>query len=84
MPGELAGLEDATSGAIDGSVTFASKVVENPRKEEKTMNYTKPEVSILGDAAAVIQLTGQNKKTSSVSDGQPGFIHSTPAYDLDE
>lgn len=48
------------------------------------MNYTKPEVNTLGAAAAVIQLTGQNKKTSNVSDGQPNFSHSIPAYDLDE
>jgi hypothetical protein len=52
--------------------------------KRKTMNYTKPEVTTLGAAAAVIQLTGQNKKTSNVSDGQPSFSHSIPAYDLDE
>jgi hypothetical protein len=51
------------------------------------MTYTKPAVSILGDAANVIQaLPATNYKTQGVQDGQniPGHLKTTPAYDLDE
>ncbi len=46
------------------------------------MNYTKPEVAVLGDAVRVIELRGT--KTGSQSDGvgQPKILN--PAYDLDE
>jgi hypothetical protein len=44
------------------------------------MNYTKPEVLVLGDAAEVIQ--GRGKVGPLQQDGvKPQFI---PAYDLDE
>lgn len=48
------------------------------------MNYEKPELSVLGDAAAVIQTTGTPKKYQSNWDGVTGFTGSTPSYDLDE
>ena len=51
------------------------------------MTYTKPAVSVLGDAATVIQsLPDPNYKTSSVKDGRniQNHLFSTPAYDLDE
>lgn len=50
------------------------------------MNYTKPELCVLGDAGTVIQLTGADYKTRGVQDGQniPGHMFSSPAYDLDE
>lgn len=57
------------------------------RKEDKTMNYTKPAVSVLGDAAVVIQAAPDpNFKTNGVSDGQniTGHLLTSPAYDLDE
>ncbi len=48
------------------------------------MNYTKPEVSILGDATKVIELLGSGKN-STPSDGQIGSTKvNNPAYDLDE
>lgn len=44
------------------------------------MNYSKPEIAILGDATAVIE--------SIQKDGKPGDPpvtgHTAPAYDLDE
>jgi|HubBroStandDraft_5_1064220.scaffolds.fasta_scaffold448068_1 hypothetical protein len=44
------------------------------------MNYTKPEVAVLGDAAEVIEMT-LGKPFGTVSDG----IHANlSAYDLDE
>jgi hypothetical protein len=53
------------------------------RKEDKTMNYTKPELNTLGNASEVIEKL--NNKTSAppiegVGDPHPG----QPAYDLDE
>jgi len=44
------------------------------------MNYTKPEVAILGEAVRVIEQTGA--KGGSVSDGS--ILLAVPAYDLDE
>jgi hypothetical protein len=43
------------------------------------MNYTKPEINSLGDAAELIQSLG---KIGSNVDGVPPFAD--PAYDLDE
>ena len=43
------------------------------------MNYTKPEVAVLGEAVSVIEHVG---KIGMVADGNP--LKSTPAYDLDE
>ena len=46
------------------------------------MNYSKPEVTVLGDANRVIELIG---KGNSVSDAPPrGSENNAPAYDLDE
>jgi hypothetical protein len=42
------------------------------------MNYTKPEIVVLGEAARVIEFTG---KTGGVTDHP---IKVNPAYDLDE
>jgi hypothetical protein len=47
------------------------------RKEDKTMTYNKPEVTVLGDARLVIAKTG---KAGISVDG----AHVNPAYDLDE
>jgi hypothetical protein len=47
------------------------------RKEEKPMNYKKPEVAVLGEAVSVIQIVGKP--------GTPAESHrADPAYDLDE
>ena len=47
------------------------------------MNYTKPEVAVLGEAVRVIeQVTTQ--KGNSTRDGAPLFQPINPAYDLDE
>jgi len=47
------------------------------------MDYRRPEVQVVGDAVTVVtQLS--NPKALSTTDGQPGRIHSVPAYDLDE
>ena len=49
------------------------------------MKYTKPEVNILGEAAAVIQQTGTNFKTIGPLDGGVApHNKTTPGYDLDE
>jgi hypothetical protein len=47
------------------------------------MNYTKPEIAVLGDAARVIEMTGAKvivMKLDPVT-SHPPF---NPAYDLDE
>jgi hypothetical protein len=48
------------------------------------MNYTKPEVSTLGDAKTAIEYIGTMKPTPKVND--PDLVHptATAAYDLDE
>jgi len=43
------------------------------------MNYTKPEVAVLGEAVRVIEHVG--KGSGNVDNGLPRI---TPAYDLDE
>jgi hypothetical protein len=45
------------------------------------MNYTKPELAVLGKAAVVIESQVINKSGSS-SDGKSAALD--PAYDLDE
>jgi hypothetical protein len=47
------------------------------------MNYTKPEVRILGDAKSVIEIGGGAKPASPPVDGTPAK-GPQPAYDLDE
>ena len=47
------------------------------------MNYTKPEVNVLGQAVEVIEST-ISKLNPRVPDGQVGKKAATPAYDLDE
>lgn len=46
------------------------------------MNYTKPEIAVLGSASVVIESV--DNKQSSIDDGLGGPAHSQPAYDLDE
>jgi hypothetical protein len=57
----------------------ASEAVDGQRKEVKTMNYEKPEISVLGDASRVILGTVKNDAST---DGQLPSID--PAYKLDE
>lgn len=45
------------------------------------MNYTKPEVAVLGEAVSLIESTGS--KPSLIA-GDSGFTKVNPAYDLDE
>jgi hypothetical protein len=47
------------------------------------MTYSKPEVHILGNASAVIELIN-GVKQSATTDGFTDPMHVTPAYDLDE
>jgi hypothetical protein len=46
------------------------------------MNYTKPEVVVLGHAAQVIE--GSLIKLGSFADSQSAHLAIVPAYDLDE
>jgi hypothetical protein len=46
------------------------------------MNYSKPEIAVLGRAVSVIEQTGA-KKLHVPDDGIP-FLMTNPAYDLDE
>ncbi|MGD1079662.1 MAG: hypothetical protein ABR881_15170 [Candidatus Sulfotelmatobacter sp.] len=46
------------------------------------MNYTKPEVAVLGQAVRVIESTAPSKNTPSQLDN--GMRIKVPAYDLDE
>jgi hypothetical protein len=47
------------------------------------MEYTKPEVNMLGEARSVIEVIGASKPTSSPTDGTLSKTF-PPAYDLDE
>jgi len=51
------------------------------RKEDKKMTYTKPEVAVLGNASALIEIVN-GVKPNTGSDGVP--LGSGAAYDLDE
>jgi hypothetical protein len=52
-----------------------------PRR--KNMNYTKPQITKLGDAMAVITMTGF-KPLIFIGDGVALLRFIVPAYDLDE
>jgi len=45
------------------------------------MNYTKPELAVLGEAVRLIEMVG-GKEQPPASDGS--FLTTIPAYDLDE
>lgn len=45
------------------------------------MNYTKPEVEVLGSATQVIESIPHNKPYANLVDN---FVGQNPAYDLDE
>jgi hypothetical protein len=47
------------------------------------MNYTKPQVAVLGAASRVIENVPHSKSVISPLDGGAGYTPS-PAYDLDE
>jgi hypothetical protein len=51
-------------------------------KEENTMTYTKPGITVLGKAAVVIE--SSMVKAVHVVLETPGRLGPTPAYDLDE
>jgi hypothetical protein len=58
---------------------------QNNFERIKTMKYAKPEISLLGDAASVIQ--GQVKHVPGSTDftlPPPRPMNYVPAYDLDE
>jgi len=46
------------------------------------MNYTKPEVAVLGEAVHVIEQIPHQKGSYKPPDGATTFVN--PAYDLDE
>ena len=46
------------------------------------MNYTKPEVAVLGEAVHVIESFPIMKSTVVIADGAKSYV--TTAYDLDE
>jgi len=48
------------------------------------MNYTKPQVNILGQAKLVIEMIGASKPVGSPYDGTKLNHTFPPAYDLDE
>ena len=48
------------------------------------MNYTKPEVAVLGTAVRVIEQIPTQKRSTSVDGGVAPNNKPTPAYDLDE
>jgi hypothetical protein len=45
------------------------------------MNYTRPEIAVLGNAISLIEMTG-GKGTSTPIDSLKSLVN--PAYDLDE
>jgi hypothetical protein len=57
--------------------------IVNKQQRRKTMNYTKPEVAVLGEAVRVIEMTGL-KIHGTVTDPTTGQPKVNPAYDLDE
>jgi hypothetical protein len=52
-------------------------------KEVKTMNYSKPEILILGDASRIIQGV-HDKSVETISDSPQDGLQTLAAYDLDE
>jgi hypothetical protein len=54
------------------------------RKEDKTMNYTKPEVAVLGKAAQVIEQIPPKQNAFLDNLGAARTTVVPPAYDLDE
>ncbi len=46
------------------------------------MNYTKPEVTVLGEADRLIRFTGKGNSNNDAP--PPGSLNNAPAYDLDE
>jgi hypothetical protein len=48
------------------------------------MNYTKPEVAVLGQAVRVIELRHPQKGATAQLDGIGPVKNFSPAYDLDE
>lgn len=48
------------------------------------MNYSKPEVSLLGNARTTIEYMGSIKGPPHLLDGVTGQFTATTAYDLDE
>jgi hypothetical protein len=48
------------------------------------MNYTKPEVAVLGQAVSVIELRTPQKGSTAQLDGITHVKNFSPAYDLDE
>jgi len=48
------------------------------------MNYSKPEINILGDAKMVIEQFPHSKNSLPEIDGVPPTYVKNPAYDLDE
>lgn len=68
------------NGTAKISITLlASKCRLILRKEDKTMNYTKPEVTVLGNATGLIELINKDGLP-----GDPPSSFNAPAYDLDE
>jgi hypothetical protein len=64
------------------SITLASgRGASILRKEDKTMKYSKPDVTVLGNAK---ELIAAQSKAGSPSDGDINNPHNGPAYDLDE
>jgi len=53
-----------------------------PRKEDKTMTYTKPEVEVLGNASALIENIAS--KPDGTKDAVSTESVTGPSYDLDE
>jgi hypothetical protein len=51
------------------------------RKEDNNMNYTKPEVAVLGNASTVIEVI--STKSGAPHDNNNQLL-TGPAYDLDE
>jgi len=54
------------------------------RKEDNTMNYAKPEVVVLGEAAHVIEQIPPKQNLSLDAGHTQKTTVSPPAYDLDE
>lgn len=48
------------------------------------MNYTKPSVTLLGNARTLIERNAQGVKQSTISKDSEMDLHFPPAYDLDE
>jgi hypothetical protein len=69
-------IAEASNGIL--SCDIGDRIIQQRRT---TMNYTKPEVAVLGEAVSVIEMVINGKLNAQTDHGTSRV---NPAYDLDE